>query len=77
MCGSGTANILCAKAKLWDLKPKLSCGSGTAERQVAVYFLCGGGTTELPSGSGILDFKVIQYFMSGSGTAEIKVSVYF
>ena len=42
-------NILCAKAELQDLKPKLLCGSGTAERQVAVYFLCGSGTTGLPS----------------------------
>ena len=41
--------ILCAKAELRDLKPKLLCGSGTAERQVAVYFLCGSGTTGLPS----------------------------
>ena len=49
MCGIGTAYILCAKAKLRDLKPKLLCGSGTAERQVAVYFLCASGTTELPS----------------------------
>ena len=42
-------NILCAKAELRYLKPKLLCGSVTAERQVAVYFLCGSGTTELPS----------------------------
>ena len=49
LCGSGTADILCAKAELWDLKPKLLCGRGTAERQVAAYFVCGSGTTELPS----------------------------
>ena len=42
-------NILCAKAELLDLKSKLLCGSGTAERQVAVYFQCGSGTTGLPS----------------------------
>ena len=42
-------NILCAKAVLRDLKPKLLCGRGTAERQVGVYFLCRSGTTELPS----------------------------
>ena len=42
-------NILCANAELRDLKPKLLCGSGSAERQVAVYFLCGSGTTGLPS----------------------------
>ena len=42
-------NILCAKAELWDLVPKLLCGSGTAERQVEVYFLCGSGTTKRPS----------------------------
>ena len=42
-------NILCAKAELRDLKPKLLCGSGTAERQVAVYVLCGSRTTGLPS----------------------------
>ena len=42
-------SILCAKAELPDLKPKLLCGGGTAERQVAVYFLCGSGTTGLPS----------------------------
>ena len=49
MCGSGTADILCAKAELRDLKPKLLCGDGTAHRQVAVYFLRGSRTTELPS----------------------------
>ena len=49
LCGIGTADSLCAKAKLRDLKPKFLCGSGTAERQVAVYFLCGSETTELPS----------------------------
>ena len=49
LCGIGTADSLCTKAELRDLKPKLLCGSGTAERQVAVYFLCGSGTTELPS----------------------------
>ena len=49
LCGSGTADILCAKAELRDLKRKLLCGSGTAERQATVYFLCGSGTTELPS----------------------------
>ena len=32
-------NILCAKAELRDLKPKLLCRSGTAERQVEVHFL--------------------------------------
>ena len=49
LCGIGTADILCAKAELRDLKRKLLCGSGTAERQVAVYFLFGSGTTELSS----------------------------
>ena len=49
LCGIGTADSLCAKAKLWDLKPKLLCGSGTAERQVAVYVLWGSGTAGLPS----------------------------
>ena len=49
LCGSGTADILCAKAELRDLKQKFLYGSGTAERQVAVYFLCGSGTTELPN----------------------------
>ena len=43
---SKSHTIPCAKAELRDLKPKLLCGSGTAERQVAVYFLCGSGTTE-------------------------------
>ena len=47
--GIGTADSLCAKAELRDLKPKHLCGSGTAERQVAVYFLCGSRTTECPS----------------------------
>ena len=42
-------NILCAKTELRDLKPKLLCGSGTAERQVAVYFLCGSEITGLPN----------------------------
>ena len=42
-------NILCARAELRDLKPKPLCGSGTAELQVAVYFLCGSGKTGLPS----------------------------
>ena len=49
LCGIGTADSLCAKAELRDLKPKLLCGSRTAERQVAIYFLCGSGTTKLPS----------------------------
>ena len=49
MCGIGTADILCEKAEVRDLKPKLLCASGTAERQVAVYYLCGSGTTEIPS----------------------------
>ena len=49
LCGIGTADSLCAKAELRDLKPKLLCGSGTAQRQVAVYFLSGSRTTELPS----------------------------
>ena len=49
LCGSGTANILRAKALLRDLKPKLLCGSGNAERQVALYFQRGSRTTELPS----------------------------
>ena len=49
LVGIGTADSLCAKAELWDSKPKLLCGSGSAERQVAVYFLCGSGNTELPS----------------------------
>ena len=31
-------NILCAKAELRDLTPNLLCGSGTAERQAAVFF---------------------------------------
>ena len=42
-------NILCAKAELWDLEPKLLCGSGNAESQVTVYFVRGSGTTGLPS----------------------------
>ena len=40
MCEGGTA-------ELRDLKPKCLCGSGTAGRQVAVYFLFGCETTEL------------------------------
>ena len=47
--GSGTADILCAKAEQRDLKPNPLCGSGTAKRQVAVYFLRGSVTTEFPS----------------------------
>ena len=31
------------------MTPKLLCGGGTAESQVAVYFFCGSGTMELPS----------------------------
>ena len=42
-------NIMCAKAEMRDLKPKILCGSGTAELQIAVYFMCGSGTTGLPS----------------------------
>ena len=42
-------NILCATVELRDLKPKHLCGIGTAERQVAVYYLCGSGTTGLSS----------------------------
>ena len=47
LCGIGTADILCAKAELRDLKPKLLCGNGTAERQVATYISC--VEAELPS----------------------------
>ena len=42
-------NIMCAKAELRDLKPKRLYGNGTAERQVAVYFLCGSRTTGHPN----------------------------
>ena len=34
-----TADRLCAKGGLRDLKPKLLCGSGTAERQVASQYI--------------------------------------
>ena len=37
------------EGEIAGLKTKLLCGSGTAERQVAVYFLCGSRTTRLPS----------------------------
>ena len=70
LCGIGTADNMCANAELWDFKPKLLCERGTTERQVAVYFLCGSGTTELPSISPCAIFHV------RSGTAELKVSVY-
>ena len=81
LCGIGTSDILCAKAELRDLKPKLLCGSGTAERQVAVYFLCGSGTTELPSiipcaEAELQTLKSHNILMCGGGTAELKVSVY-
>ena len=76
LCGIGTADILRANAELRGLKPKLMCGSGTAERQVAVYFLCRSGTTELPSIIPCADLKVTQYSIYGRGTAELKVSVY-
>ena len=81
LCGIGIADILCATAELRDLKPKLLCGSGTAERQVAVYFLCGSGTTELPSiipcaEAELQTLKSHKYSMCGRGTAELKVSVY-
>ena len=59
------------KAELWNLKPKILCGSGTAERQVAVYFLRGSGTTEHPS-----IIPCAENYMYGSGTAELKVAVY-
>ena len=49
LCGIENADSLYAKTELRDLKPKLLCGSGTAERQVAVYFLCGSGTMEFPN----------------------------
>ena len=39
MCEGGTSG----------LEAKALVGSGTAERQVAVYFLCGNRTSELPS----------------------------
>ena len=80
LCESGTADTVCAKAELRALKPKLLCGSGTAERQVAVYFLRGSGTTEFPSTflvrKGISDLKVTQYSMCGSGTARLEVAVH-
>ena len=49
LCGRGTMDILCAKVELRDLKPKLMCGSWTAERQVALYNYNNSGTTELSS----------------------------
>ena len=80
LCGIGTADSLCAKAQLRDLKPKLLCGSRTAERQVAVYFLCGSGTTKLPSiipcAEAELQTLKTYNILCGSGTAELKVSVY-
>ena len=65
MCEGGAAG----------LEDKALFGSGTAERQVAVYFLCGSGTTELPS---IIPWAEaeFQYSECGSGTVELKVSVY-
>ena len=70
-------NILCAKVELWDLKPKLLCGNGTAEHQVAIFFLCGSGTTGLPS---IIPYvePEIQTLNSHNilcAEAELKVSV--
>ena len=81
LCGIGTADILCAKAELRDLKPKLLCGSGTAERQVAVNFLCGSGTTELPSiipcaEAELQTLNSHNILCAGRGTAELKVPVY-
>ena len=72
-CGS-----LCAKAKLQDLNPKLLCGSGTAERKVAVYVLCGSGTTELPSiiSCAEAELQTLKSHNILCAEAEHKVSVY-
>ena len=70
-------NILCAKAELRDLKPNLLCGSGTAECQVAVYFLCGSGTTGLPSiiPCAEAECQALNSHNSLCAEAEFKVSV--
>ena len=49
LCEIGAADSLCVKKEMRDLKQKLLWVSGTVERQIAVYFLCGSGTTERPS----------------------------
>ena len=76
LCESGTADTVCAKAEMRDLEPKLLCGNGTAERQVAVYFFAWIGTTEFPSIISCADLKVTQYSMCGSGTAGLEVAVH-
>ena len=78
LCGIGTADILCAKAELRDLKPKLLCRSGTVEHQVAVYFLCGSGTTELPSiiPCAEAELQTLKSHNILCAEAELKVSVY-
>ena len=77
--GSGTADSLCAKAELRDLKPKLLCGSGTAERQVAVYFLRG---RELWNFQALFlcseaEFQTFKSHNILCAEAELKVAVYF
>ena len=78
LCGIGTADSLCAKAELRDLKPKLLCRSGTAERQVAVYLLYGNGTTELPSINSCAEaeLQTLKSHDIQCAEAELKVSVY-
>ena len=44
LCGSETADILCAEAELQDLKSKLWYGSETAKLQVVLNLLYGSGT---------------------------------
>ena len=59
LCGSGTADILCAQSELQDLKPKLLCGSGTAERQVAVGGGGGGSCVEAE----LRNFQALHVFL--------------
>ena len=80
LCGSGTADILYTKAELRDLKLKLLCWSGTAERRVTVYFLCGSGITELPSiiiSCAEAEFQTLKSHNFLCAEAELKVSLYF
>ena len=78
LCEIGTADNLCAKAELRDLKPMLLCGSRTPGRSIFLVRKWNYGESKHHSlcRSGIADLKGTQYSMCGSGTAELKVSVY-
>ena len=73
-------SILCAKAELRDLKPKLfvwKWNCRTSSRSIFLVWKRNYGTSKYYSvcGSGVSGLKFTQHSMCRSGTAELKVSV--